>query len=60
MAQNYLTNAHMAQRLAGMKPIYDGFMPTSANGQIPALDVPTILVPTMRETFAGNVDHAAG
>ena len=54
VAQNYLTNAHMAQRLAGMKPIYDGFMPTSANGQIPALDVPTILVPTMRETFAGN------
>jgi len=54
VAQNYLTNAHMAQRLAGMKPIYDGFMPTSANGQIPALDVPTILVPTMRETFTGN------
>ncbi len=54
VAQNYLTNAHMAQRLAGMKPIYDGFMPTSANGQIPVLDVPTILVPTMRETFAGN------
>ncbi|HEX4274933.1 MAG TPA: alpha/beta hydrolase domain-containing protein [Bryobacteraceae bacterium] len=54
VAQNYLTNAHMAQRLAGMKPIYDGFMPTSANGQIPILDVPTILVPTMRETFTGN------
>ena len=42
------------ERLADMKPIYDGFMPTSANGQIPALDVPTILVPTMRETYAGN------
>jgi len=54
VAQNYLTNAHMAQRLAGMKPIYDGFMPTSANGQIPAIDVPTILVPTMREAFTGN------
>jgi hypothetical protein len=54
VAQNYLTNAHMAQRLADMKPIYDGFMPTSANGQIPVLDVPTILVPTMRETFTGN------
>jgi hypothetical protein len=53
VAQNYLTNAHMAQRLADLKPIYDGFMPTSANGQIPVLDVPTILVPTMRETFAG-------
>lgn len=54
VATNYLTNAHMAQRLAGMKPIYDGFMPTSANGQIPPIDVPTILVPTMRETFSGN------
>ena len=54
VAQNYLTNAHTVQRLADMKPIYDGFMPTSANGQIPVLDVPTILVPTMRETFSGN------
>jgi hypothetical protein len=58
VATNYLTNAHMAMRLAGMKPgfgpIYDGFMPTSANGQIPVLDVPTILVPTMRETYAGS------
>ena len=54
VAQNYLTNAHMAQRLADMKPIYDGFMPTSANGQVPVIDVPTILVPTMREAFAGN------
>ncbi|HEY3824315.1 MAG TPA: alpha/beta hydrolase domain-containing protein [Bryobacteraceae bacterium] len=53
VVQNYLTNAHMAQRLADLRPIYDGFMPTSANGQIPVLDVPTILVPTMRETFAG-------
>jgi hypothetical protein len=54
VAQNYLTNAHMAQRLADMKPIYDGFMPTSANGFIPPLDVPTLLVPTMRETFNGG------
>jgi hypothetical protein len=55
VAQNYIANAHMAQRLAdNMKPVYDGFMPTSANGQIPAIDVPTILVPTMRETFNGN------
>ena len=54
VAQNYLANAHMALRLAGMKPIYDGFMPTSANGQIPAIDVPTILVPTMREAFRGS------
>jgi hypothetical protein len=54
VALNYLTNAHMAQRLPDMKPIYDGFLPTSANGFIPALDVPAILVPTMRETFNGN------
>jgi hypothetical protein len=54
VAQQYLTNAHMAMRLTDMKPIYDGFMPTSANGQIPVLDVPTILVPTMRETFQGR------
>jgi len=54
VAQNYLTNAHMALRLADMKPIFDGFMPTSANGPIAAIDVPTILVPTMRETFNGN------
>lgn len=54
VAQNYLSNAHMALRQAGMKPIYDGFMPTSANGQVPAIDVPTILVPTMREVFSGN------
>jgi Alpha/beta hydrolase domain len=53
-ATTYLSNAHMAQRLAGMNPIYDGFMPTSANGPIPAIDVPTILVPTMREAFNGN------
>ncbi len=54
VATQYLTNAHMAMRLADMKPIYDGFMPTSANGQMPVLDVPTILVPTMRETFQGR------
>jgi hypothetical protein len=54
VAQQYLTNAHMAMRLSDMKPIYDGFMPTSANGQIPVLDVPTLLVPTMRETFQGR------
>jgi hypothetical protein len=54
VATQYLTNAHMAMRLADMKPIYDGFMPTSSNGQMPALDVPTILVPTMREVFQGR------
>jgi hypothetical protein len=54
VAFNYLANAQMVQRLEGMKPIYDGFMPTSANQTIPAIDVPTILVPTQRETFQGN------
>ena len=59
VAQNYLSNAHMVQRLADMKPIYDGMMPTSNNGQIPVLDIPTILVPTMRET-ARHGNHAKG
>jgi hypothetical protein len=54
VAFNYLANAHMIQRLDGMKPIFDGFMPTSANQTIPPIDVPTILVPTQRETFQGN------
>jgi len=54
VAFNYLANAHMVQRLEGLKPIYDGFMPTSANQQIPPIDVPTILVPTQREVFQGN------
>jgi len=54
VALQYLTNTHMAMRLSDMKPIYDAFMPTSANGQIAVLDVPTILVPTMRETFQGR------
>jgi hypothetical protein len=53
-AFNYLSNAHMVQRLEGMKPIYDGFMPTSANQTIPPIDVPTILVPTQREVFQGR------
>src|SRR4030095_15030804 len=51
VATQYLTNAHMAMRLADMKPIYDGFMPTSSNGQMPVLDVPAILVPTLRESL---------
>ncbi len=54
VAFNFLANAHMAQRLEGMKPIYDAFMPTSANQTIPPIDVPTILVPTQREVFQGN------
>jgi Alpha/beta hydrolase domain len=50
---NYMP-AHMAWRLADMKPIYDGFMPTSNGSNIPSVDVPTIQVPTMREVFQGN------
>ena len=50
---NYMP-AHMTWRLADMKPIYDGFLPTSNAGNIPSIDVPTIQVPTMREVFQGN------
>jgi hypothetical protein len=46
--------AHMTWRLADMKPIYDGFLPTSNASNIPSVDVPTIQVPTMREVFQGN------
>jgi Alpha/beta hydrolase domain len=54
VAFNFLANASMVQRLEGMKPIFDAFMPTSANQTIPPIDVPTILVPTQREVFQGN------
>jgi Alpha/beta hydrolase domain len=54
VAQNYLANAHMALRLVDMKPIYDGMLPTSNNGQVPVIDIPTIVVPTMRETAQGT------
>jgi hypothetical protein len=50
---NYMP-AHMTWRMAEMKPIYDGFLPTSNAGNIPSVDVPTIQVPTMREVFQGN------
>jgi hypothetical protein len=50
---NYMP-AHMTWRLADMKPIYDGFLPTSNASNIPSVDVPTIQVPTMREVFQGN------
>jgi len=49
---NYLP-AHMALRLADMKPIYDGFMPTSNGTTLRKIDVPMIQVPTMREVFQG-------
>jgi hypothetical protein len=50
---NYMP-AHMTYRLADMKPIFDGFFPTSSNSNIPSVDVPTIQVPTMLEVFRGN------
>lgn len=46
--------AHPTYRLQDMKPIYDGFFPTSNNSNIPSVDVPTIQVPTMLEVFRGN------
>jgi hypothetical protein len=45
---------HGTYRLQDMKPIYDGFFPTSNSSAIPSVDVPTIQVPTMREVFQGN------
>src|SRR5688572_1037552 len=50
---NYMP-AHMTYRLADMKPIFDGFLPTSNNSNVPSVDVPTIQVPTMLEVFRGT------
>jgi hypothetical protein len=50
---NYMA-VHPTWRLAEMKPIYDGFLPTSNASNIPSVDVPTIQVPTMLEVFRGN------
>jgi len=46
--------AHMVYRADGMKPIFDGFLPTSigGNGPIMKVDVPLILMPTMTEIVA--------
>ena len=49
---NYLP-AHAVLRLDDMKPIYDGFLPTSNGTNIARVDVPMIQVPTMTEV-AGN------
>jgi hypothetical protein len=49
---NYLP-AHMVLRLADMKPIYDGFLPTSNGSTIQRVDVPMIQVPTMTEVAGG-------
>jgi Alpha/beta hydrolase domain len=51
---NYLP-AHMIYRLADMKPIYDGFLPTSNGANIRQIDVPMIQVPTTTEAMRGTV-----
>jgi hypothetical protein len=45
--------AHRVYRLADMKPIYDGFLPTSTAAEIDKVDVPMIEVPTMTEVARG-------
>jgi hypothetical protein len=50
---NYLP-AHMVLRLSDMKPIYDGFLPTSTGATIRQIDVPMIQVPTMTEVMSGT------
>lgn len=51
--------AHMVYRLAEMKPIFDGFLPTSIGGstQIMKVDVPVVQMPTMTEVVG---DAASG
>jgi hypothetical protein len=56
---NYLP-AHMVLRLSDMKPIYDGFMPTSNGANLRKVDVPMIQVPTMRETMNGATTRPDG
>ena len=56
---NYLP-AHMVQRLSDMKPIFDGFMPTSNGANLRMIDVPMIQVPTMRETMSGATTRQDG
>jgi hypothetical protein len=61
---NYLP-AHTVLRLADMRPIYDGFLPTSTGATIAAqvtaggtarpIDVPIVQVPTMTEVATANV-----
>jgi len=56
---NYLP-VHMVQRLSDLKPIYDGFMPTSNGATLRLVDVPMIQVPTMRETMNGATTRIDG
>ncbi len=50
---NYLP-AHMVLRLPDLKPIYDGFLPTSTGATVRQIDVPMIQVPTMTEVMSGT------
>jgi hypothetical protein len=50
---NYLPG-HMVLRLPDMKPVYDGFLPTSNGATIREIDVPLVQVPTMTEVSGGN------
>jgi hypothetical protein len=50
---NYLP-AHMVLRLPDMRPVYDGFLPTSTGATIRQIDVPMIQVPTMTEVMSGS------
>src|ERR1044071_6114261 len=50
---NYLP-ASMVFRLADMKPVYDGFLPTSNGTNLRKVDVPMIQVPTMLEVYRGT------
>jgi hypothetical protein len=51
---NYLP-AHMVYRMPDMKPIYDGFLPTSNGANLRSVDVPMIQVPTTTEAMRGIV-----
>ena len=46
--------SHLVYRLPGMKPIYDGFLPTSNGANIQKVDVPLVQIPTMREVTSNS------
>jgi alpha/beta hydrolase family protein len=47
--------AHMIYRTPDMQRIYDGFFPTSAASVARQVDVPVVLVPTMREVQTAQI-----
>lgn len=49
--------AHMVYRTPDMRPIYDGFIPTSTADVQPRVDVPMIHVPTMNEVVTPNISR---